>query len=65
LRFCLPVETLFEEPCEDIEVKPSDTRAKRYIEQYGPRNWKTDIPPAAVIEATLDPHIRSWLDAAL
>ena len=50
---------------QGIEVKPSDSRAARYIEQYGNRCWETDILPADVIEATLDAHVRSWLDAKL
>ena len=50
---------------EGIEVKPSDSRAEGYIEQYGERCWETDILPAAVIEQALDAHIRSWLDAKL
>lgn len=48
-----------------IEGKPSDSRAKRYIEQYGSRCWETDILRAAVIAAALDAHIRSWLNAAM
>ena len=50
---------------EGIAVKPSDSRAKRYIEQYGERCWETDILPAAVIEQALDAHMRSWLDVKL
>jgi len=50
---------------EGIAVKPSDSRAKRYIEQYGERCWETDILPAAVIEQALDDHVRSWLDGKL
>ena len=50
---------------EGIAVKPSDSRAKRYIEQYGERCWETDILPAAVIEQALDDHVRSWLDSKL
>ncbi len=45
-----------------IEVKPSDSRSQRFIEQYGERCWETDILPAAVIEQTLDRAIESWLD---
>jgi len=47
---------------EGIEVKPSDSRARRYVEKYGERCWETDILPAATIEETLNDHIRSWLD---
>ena len=50
---------------EGIAVKPSDSRAKRYIEQYGERCWETDILPAAVIEQALEDHIRSSRDAKL
>jgi hypothetical protein len=46
-------------------VKPSDSRAERYIQQYGERCWETDILPAAVIEQALDDHVRSWLDGKL
>jgi hypothetical protein len=45
-----------------IEVKPSDSRAKGYVAQYGNRCWEADILPAQVIEQALDDHIRSWLD---
>jgi hypothetical protein len=47
---------------EGIEVKPSDSRAQRYIEEYGERCWETDILPPATIQQTLDDHIRDWLD---
>ena len=50
---------------EGIAVKPSDSRAERYIEQYGERCWETDILPASVIEQALEAHIRSWLDVKL
>ena len=50
---------------EGIAVKPSDSRAERYIEQYGERCWETDILPASVIEEALEDHIRSWLDVKL
>src|SRR5215468_11151836 len=52
-------------PRQGIEVKPSDSRARAFIEQYGDRCWETDILPAATIEQALDDHIRSWLDAKL
>jgi hypothetical protein len=48
-----------------IEVKLSDSRSKRYIEQYGDRCWETDILPAATIQAALDGHISSWLSDTL
>jgi hypothetical protein len=51
---------------EGIAVMPSDSRAKRYIAQYGERCWETDnILPAAVIEQALDDHVRSGLDGKL
>ncbi|MGZ9086216.1 MAG: hypothetical protein ACXW3R_11895 [Rhodoplanes sp.] len=37
-----------------IDVKPSDSRSKSYIAQYGGRCWETDILPASVIEQALD-----------
>jgi hypothetical protein len=45
-----------------IEVKPSDSRAKAFVEQYGDRCWEADVLPAAVIEQAIDADIRSWLD---
>ena len=45
-----------------IEVKPSDSRAKTFVEQYGDRCWEADVLPAAVIEQAIDADIRSWLD---
>jgi hypothetical protein len=50
---------------EGIAVKPSDSRAERYIEQYGERCWETDILSAVIIEQALDDHVRSWLDGKL
>ena len=34
-----------------IEVKSSDSRAARYIDEHGTRCWETDMLPAVVIEA--------------
>jgi hypothetical protein len=56
-----------------IEVKPSDSRSRGFIEQYGRallvgrvrRCWEADILPANVIEQAIDDHIRSWLDDEL
>jgi hypothetical protein len=48
-----------------IEVKSSDTRAEKFIEQYGDRCWEVDVLPGAVIAQTLDADIRSWLNAKL
>jgi hypothetical protein len=50
---------------EGIAVKPSDSRAERYIKQYGERCWETDILPASVIEQALGAHMRSWLGVKL
>jgi hypothetical protein len=33
-----------------IEVKPSDSRSKGYVEQYGDRCWEADILSARIIE---------------
>ena len=48
-----------------IEVKPSDSRSKAFIEQYGNRCWEADVLPTSVIEEALDSHIRAWFDAKL
>ena len=55
------------QPLEElaIEVKATDKRSARYIEQYGRRCWEADILPAWVIEQTLDLEIRSWLGRKL
>ncbi len=37
-----------------IEVKPSDSRAKAYIEQYGNRCWEADVMSADVIRTALN-----------
>jgi hypothetical protein len=47
-----------------IAVKPSDSRAKKYIAEYGNRCWEVDIVPPARIRAALDRDINSWLDTA-
>ena len=41
-----------------IAVKPSDSRAKRYIAEYGDRCWEADVLPAAVIRDDLNAAIR-------
>ncbi len=46
-------------------MKPSDSRSRSYVEQYGDRCWEADILPSAVIEQAIDAHIGSWLDAKL
>jgi hypothetical protein len=48
---------------QGIQVKPSDSRAKKFIASYGDRCWETDILPASVIEETIERHILAWLDA--
>jgi hypothetical protein len=45
-----------------IEVKPSDSRSKAFVALHGTRCWEADVLPAAVIEATIDADVRSWLD---
>jgi hypothetical protein len=47
-----------------IAVKPSDSRAKKYIADYGNRCWEVDILPPDHIRAALDSDINSWLDTA-
>jgi hypothetical protein len=46
-----------------IEVKPSDSRSKAFVAEYGNRRWEADVLSAAVIEDAIDQHVRSWLDA--
>ena len=48
-----------------IEVKPSDSRAKAFIDGYGSRCWEADVLPAAVIEDAINSDIQSWYDAKL
>jgi hypothetical protein len=50
---------------QGIEVKPSDSRAKSYIAQYGDRCWEADILSGATIEQAIDAEIGSWLDHAM
>jgi hypothetical protein len=45
-----------------IEVKPSDTRAEKYIAQYGDRCWEVDVLPSTTIERDLNNAIYAWLD---
>jgi hypothetical protein len=47
-----------------IAVKPSDSRAKNYIAEYGTRCWEVDVLPPDQIRAALDSHINCWLDTA-
>jgi hypothetical protein len=47
-----------------IEVKPSDSRAKRFVARHGERCWECDVLPAEVIKEELHGHIKSWLDGA-
>jgi hypothetical protein len=46
-----------------IQVKPSDSRSKGYVEKYGDRAWEVDILAPSEIEAALNQSIRSWIDA--
>jgi hypothetical protein len=46
-----------------IEVKPSDSRTKKFVEEYGDRCWEADVLPASVIAEAIDEDVRSWLDA--
>jgi hypothetical protein len=48
-----------------IDVKPSDSRAKSFIKQYGEHCWEADVLPAAAIEQAINAEIYSWLDAKL
>jgi hypothetical protein len=47
-----------------IAVKPSDSRAEKYIADYGNRCWEVDVLSPDRIRAALDAHINSWLDRA-
>lgn len=50
---------------EGISVKPSDSRAKSYIDRYDERCWGADILPASSIRQTLESDLLSWFDADL
>jgi hypothetical protein len=56
---------LSEQLQQGIEVKPSDSRAEKYVAAHGGRCWEVDILPAAVIERAIDDDIESWLDTTL
>jgi hypothetical protein len=45
-----------------IEVKPSDSRSEKYVEQYGNRCWEVDVLPEDTIRQALDDDIRTWLN---
>jgi hypothetical protein len=47
-----------------IAVKPSDSRAKKYVAEYGDRCWEVDVLPPDHIRTALDSHVDSWLDRA-
>jgi hypothetical protein len=47
---------------QGIEVKPSDSRARSYVAEYGGRCWETDILPATTIEQAINEQIRARLD---
>jgi len=46
-----------------IAVKPSDSRARRYVQEHGTVCWEADVLPAAMIAQALDDAVTSWLDA--
>jgi hypothetical protein len=48
-----------------LEVKASDSRAKRHLAEHGDRAWEDDILPADVIEAMLEASLDEWLDPVL
>jgi hypothetical protein len=48
-----------------IGVKPSDSRAEKYIEQHGDRCWEADILDAHVIERTIASEIELHLNVEL
>ena len=48
-----------------IEVKPSDSRAKAFIAQYGTRCWEADVLPASVIRQAVNDDVELWLDRKL
>ena len=48
-----------------IAVKPSDSRAKSYIESYGDQCWEADVLPAEVIVDAINTDIMSWLNRKL
>jgi hypothetical protein len=45
-----------------IDVKPSDSRSKRFIADYGTTRWEADVLPATVIEAAINAAILERLD---
>jgi hypothetical protein len=46
-------------------VKPSDSRSRAVVREYGTTCWETDILPATAIEAALDTDVYSWLDTGV
>jgi hypothetical protein len=42
-----------------IAVEPSDSRAEKYVADYGDRCWEVDVLPLDRIRAALDRHISS------
>jgi hypothetical protein len=46
-------------------AKPSDSRAEKYVAEYGDRCWEVDVLPPDRIRTALDAHINSWLDRAV
>jgi hypothetical protein len=47
-----------------IEVKPSDSRAKDYVAQYGNVCWEADVLPASVLSDAVHAEIEARLDRA-
>jgi hypothetical protein len=45
-----------------IEVKPSDSRSRAYVDHHGDRCWEVDVLPPDVIRDALDSHVAGWLD---
>ena len=43
-------------------LKPSDSRSKAYVREYGNRCWEADILAADVITAAIDRVIPHWLN---
>ena len=45
-----------------IEVKPSDSRSKAFVEKYGRRCWEADVLPASVIEDAIRTEVELRLN---
>ena len=67
-RIALTPQQIEDDPALEtlsLEVKRSDSRSTRFLEEYGDRYWEADILDAAVIQERLGQEINSWLDADL